>query len=173
MNCRDSVVKVRSSDDGSTALSALSIAEIKHTASASVACTSFAPRIYAAGLPVDKGSVSVKCNNGQLRVIASDCAGTPPTPAAPGDTPVAGGGDGGGGGSTPAPPANGCPAGNSVKTACGCCSDAITTYNRTRSGGGKEGMQCQKTYTQFRSCTNGQYFWINSGQCRATKPNAC
>jgi|GEM_PF-6861461 hypothetical protein len=177
MTCRDTVAKVATDDTGSGSVSALTIPEIRHGGTASYSCGSFNPTISIGGMPVNGGTIDLKCSNGSLRVIASSCT-APEKPADPppggGADPGAGGG-GGGGTTTPTEPVgNGCPAGNTFLTSnCGCCADGITTYTRYKTGGGKEGNTCKRATINFRTCTNGNIWYPSTGVCTASKPLAC
>jgi hypothetical protein len=169
INCRDSVLKLKRTDDpANSEVSELTVHEIKDSASQVFACTSALPKMAIKGQPVDKGSMTLKCNNGQLRIIASTCDSTPPPPSsstAPATDPAAGGG---GGGSTPPPAnANGCPAGYGVQACGSCCSDGTATQyfacGKENRCGKYDACFCGKT--TYRSCQNGKKYDISTGKC--------
>ncbi|MBS1970477.1 MAG: hypothetical protein JSU04_09215 [Bdellovibrionales bacterium] len=159
LHCRDTLLKLNTHFENPAAagVSELAIPEMGHGASRAYNCVDIKPALISnAGQFVNAGTMTVRCTNGQLAVVASNCTAPTPPPSTPTPTPAATATPGTG----PTPTAgNNTPACNSY------CSDKIASCTRM---GGKN---MEVTY-QYRTCQNGQVYFTKTDKC-GSKPTAC
>lgn len=158
LHCRDTLLKLNTHFENPAAagVSELAIPEMGHGASRAYNCVDIKPALISnAGQLVNAGTMTVKCTNGQLGVVASNCTAPTPPPATPTPTSTA----------TPTGPTPTPPPGNSVQACSSYCSDSIVSCTRM---GGKN---TEITY-QFRTCQNGQVYFTKTSKC-GSKPTNC
>lgn len=158
LHCRDTLLKLNTHFENPAAagVSELAIPEMGHGASRAYNCVDIKPALISnAGQLVNAGTMTVKCTNGQLGVVASNCTAPTPPPATPTPTSTA----------TPTGPTPTPPPGNSVQACSSYCSDTIASCTRM---GGKN---TEMTY-QYRTCQNGQVYFTKTGKC-GSKPTNC
>lgn len=162
LHCRDTVLKLNTNFESaaSPGTSEVRVAEMNHGTSKTMNCMDVKPSLVnASGNPVNGGTLTVKCNNGQMTVTASNCTAPTPTPAVsptvdPNAPPA------------PTPPP---PAGQTVRACNAWCSDGTATCTRTSNSKGQS-----STRITYRTCNNGQYYVPSTGACASgSKPANC
>jgi hypothetical protein len=159
LHCRDTILKLNTNFENPAAagVSELAIPEMNHGASKAYNCVDIKPSLVSnAGYAVNAGTMTVKCTNGQLGVVASNCTAPTPPPATPTPTPP---------GATPTPGTGPTPtAGNNTPACSSYCSDTVITCTRM------SGKNTQTTY-KYRTCLNGQAYFTKSGNCGVVPSN--
>jgi hypothetical protein len=159
LHCRDTILKLNTHFENPAAagVSELAIPEMNHGASRAYNCMDIKPALVSnAGYAVNAGTMTVKCTNGQLGVVASNCTAPTPPPSTPTPTPAG----------TPNPGTGPTPtAGNNTPACNSYCSDTIYQCSR---------MTVKQTMntTPYRTCLNGQVYFTKTGTC-GSKPSNC
>lgn len=132
-DCAPGSASIPAGIQAGTQATTLPTGTIAHGGSAAYACTSASPGLVIDGKAVDRGTISVSCNNGTVSYAGSNSCAVPPP----------------------------CPAGSCYAACNSWCTDGTNTTSwedNCTTGGKNIGTVCTSHTSTYRSCQNGQYY---------------